>query len=368
MASLPVVVDEELGARGAGRGHAFANFLAQSGMVRVLDAQLHGAHAGIEHPAHPGRAVDDGVKAQRRVRQRRERRNAILARNAEDGQVPGMQRETAARPHRARARAGGLAVAKRLRGGHLRQHQRLRSRRSRWPGPLLRWRRRRSPCRGCGASQRAAGSASRWRAACSRSRSLQSPSASPPVMATRLAAHFAQGLRGLLHAGAIQRRGNAQQCGGFGAIGSRHGGARQQLGAIGLQQFLVGKRSAGARAQDRVDHQRQRGVLPGAGGRSSATSTRRLAALPSRPVLMAAGGMSSASAASCASSNAGDTASMCRTATEFCAVTAATALQPWTPKASKARRSACKPAPPPLSEPATVQTMGGLLIGRRAFL
>ncbi len=99
------------------------------------------------------------------------------------------------------------------------------------------------------------------------------------------------------------------------------------------------------------------------GPRSRSRSTQRattatLPALPRRPVLMAAGGMSSASAASCASSKSASTGATRATPTELCAVMAATTGHRCTPKAAAARASADRPAPPPLSLPAMLQTMG----------
>ena len=73
---------------------------------------------------------------------------------------------------------------------------------------------------------------------------------------------------------------------------------------------------------------------------------------------MAAGGMSPASAANWASSSCAGKGVTRVTACEFCAVTAATTGHRCTPKASAARWSAARPAPPPLSLPAMLQRMG----------
>ena len=56
-----------------------------------------------------------------------------------------------------------------------------------------------------------------------------------------------------------------------------------------------------------------------------------------------------------------DTASTSVTATEFCAVTVVIVLQPKHCKSFIVAKSACMPAPPPLSEPAIVQTMGDMV-------
>ncbi len=49
-----------------------------------------------------------------------------------------------------------------------------------------------------------------------------------------------------------------------------------------------------------------------------------------------------------------------RTPREFWAVTAVTTDAPWTPPTAKALRSAWMPAPPELSDPATVKTTGAI--------
>ncbi len=80
------------------------------------------------------------------------------------------------------------------------------------------------------------------------------------------------------------------------------------------------------------------------------------------PVFTASTPMSSSTARICArTASTGRFQTPC-TPTLFCAVTAVTALIPCTPRASIVLRSACTPAPPPESEPATVSTRGGALV------
>src|SRR6185437_7532932 len=52
---------------------------------------------------------------------------------------------------------------------------------------------------------------------------------------------------------------------------------------------------------------------------------------------------------------------------EFWAVTAVTAVMPWTPRASMVFRSAWMPAPPPESEPAIARTRGGVDVMRASL-
>ena len=77
---------------------------------------------------------------------------------------------------------------------------------------------------------------------------------------------------------------------------------------------------------------------------------------------MTAGGMSRANVSSWACSTAGGVASMCVTSVVLCAVMPATTVQQCTWKASAARWSAARPAPPPLSVPAMLQMMGGVVV------
>ena len=77
----------------------------------------------------------------------------------------------------------------------------------------------------------------------------------------------------------------------------------------------------------------------------------------SMPVLSAAGGRSSASAASCAATMSSETVSTALTPRVFCAVRATMTEVPNTPNWWKVLRSAWMPAPPPESDPAIVSTI-----------
>ena len=72
------------------------------------------------------------------------------------------------------------------------------------------------------------------------------------------------------------------------------------------------------------------------------------------PLLAAAGGNSAYTASSCRRNIPGEQGSTAVTRRGFCAVRHVIALVPCTPKAANVFRSAWMPAPPPLSEPATV--------------
>ena len=76
------------------------------------------------------------------------------------------------------------------------------------------------------------------------------------------------------------------------------------------------------------------------------------------PVLIARGGSSAKTASSCCLTIAGVAACIARTPRGFCAVRQVMALVPCTPSAANVFRSACIPAPPPLSEPAMVKATG----------
>ena len=77
------------------------------------------------------------------------------------------------------------------------------------------------------------------------------------------------------------------------------------------------------------------------------------------PILTASTPMSSATARTCSTMNAPGTGWTPVTPTVFCAVSAVSAVMPWTPQRANALRSAWIPAPPPESEPAIESTAGG---------
>ena len=74
------------------------------------------------------------------------------------------------------------------------------------------------------------------------------------------------------------------------------------------------------------------------------------------PTFTAHGGMSVKTASSSAARNSGVASSMAMTPIVFCAVSAVTALMPYTPFARNVLRSAWTPAPPLESLPAIVRT------------
>src|SRR5882672_9232180 len=88
---------------------------------------------------------------------------------------------------------------------------------------------------------------------------------------------------------------------------------------------------------------------------SAAATASTMAVLASMPVLTESKPMSWATASICAATTSGSMVWMRVTPTVFCAVTAVIADVPNTPRAPKVLRSACMPAPPPESEPATVR-------------
>src|SRR5271165_1159703 len=92
---------------------------------------------------------------------------------------------------------------------------------------------------------------------------------------------------------------------------------------------------------------------------SSATAA-TVAGVASMPVFTASGGRSTRTASIWSTTKEGSMATTPRTAEVCCAVTAVTAQQPCTPWAAKVRRSACRPAPPPESEPAMVRAILGV--------
>ena len=84
------------------------------------------------------------------------------------------------------------------------------------------------------------------------------------------------------------------------------------------------------------------------------------AALASIPVFTPATAKSSSTVWIWRRTKDGSRATTPRTSVVFCAVTAVSALVPWTPWAAKVFRSACTPAPPPESEPAIVNAVRGV--------
>ena len=94
---------------------------------------------------------------------------------------------------------------------------------------------------------------------------------------------------------------------------------------------------------------------------ANSATTRTLLAVANKPVFTAATGRSSSTASIWSRSRPGSVGATRRTSVEFCAVRAAMAVQPCTPKAAKVRRSAWMPAPPPESEPAMVRATGGVM-------
>jgi hypothetical protein len=94
---------------------------------------------------------------------------------------------------------------------------------------------------------------------------------------------------------------------------------------------------------------------PSASRPAASATAATISAVPSIPVLVAATGMSVATASICATTSRGSTGAQSVTPSEFWAVMAVTAEAPWTRWAAKVRRSAWMPAPPPESEPAMVR-------------
>ena len=93
--------------------------------------------------------------------------------------------------------------------------------------------------------------------------------------------------------------------------------------------------------------------------RSSTLATARtMRAFGNMPILTAEIRTSARTDSICASTMAAETAATRCTAAEFWAVTAVTAVQPYTRRAAKVLRSAWMPAPALLSEPATASTFG----------
>ena len=76
------------------------------------------------------------------------------------------------------------------------------------------------------------------------------------------------------------------------------------------------------------------------------------------PVFTAFGVSSEKTASICLRTISARTGWMPVTPRGFCAVMQVMALVPWTPSTPKVFKSAWMPAPPPLSEPATVKAMG----------
>ncbi len=91
---------------------------------------------------------------------------------------------------------------------------------------------------------------------------------------------------------------------------------------------------------------------------SASRTARTVSAVPSIPILTASTPMSSATARTCATISSDGTWWIASTPTVLCAVTAVSAVIPWTPQRANAFRSAWIPAPPPESEPAIERTAG----------
>ena len=87
-------------------------------------------------------------------------------------------------------------------------------------------------------------------------------------------------------------------------------------------------------------------------------TARTIAGDPSAPVLAAAGGMSSITAASCSSTRSSGRISTRETRAVFCTVTSVTTASPYTPNWWNVLRSAWMPAPPLGSDPAMVRATG----------
>mmetsp|Transcript_78895 Transcript_78895/g.243447 ORF Transcript_78895/g.243447 Transcript_78895/m.243447 type:complete len:476 (+) Transcript_78895:224-1651(+) len=83
------------------------------------------------------------------------------------------------------------------------------------------------------------------------------------------------------------------------------------------------------------------------------------------PVLTTSAPMSSSTDLICCCTKSTGTGKMPWTPCVFCAVSAAMAVMPNAPMAAQLLRSACMPAPPPLSEPATMSTRGGVILAAR---
>lgn len=81
--------------------------------------------------------------------------------------------------------------------------------------------------------------------------------------------------------------------------------------------------------------------------------------LASIPVFTARTGRSVRTVSTCSLTNSGSKDTDATTEVVFCAVTAVTALVPKTPSAANVLRSACRPAPPPESDPAMVRAIRG---------
>ena len=129
----------------------------------------------------------------------------------------------------------------------------------------------------------------------------------------------------------------------------------EQQGAVGVDAVVVDEPVAGRGDEHRVDDE-----VSGRPRPASAATAATVAPVASIPVLTAAGARSSTTASTWATTKAGSRTTTPVTARVFCAVTAVTALVPKTPWAAKVLRSACRPAPPPESEPAMLSATTGV--------
>mmetsp|Transcript_64695 Transcript_64695/g.169417 ORF Transcript_64695/g.169417 Transcript_64695/m.169417 type:complete len:272 (-) Transcript_64695:208-1023(-) len=113
-----------------------------------------------------------------------------------------------------------------------------------------------------------------------------------------------------------------------------------------------------------TSRRRQRSAAPTSSWSAVATQA-TISEVASMPVLITSVPMSSRTTAICCRTKSMGMGKMPWTPTEFCAVRAAIAVVLKAPRAAQAFTSAWMPAPPPLSEPATMSTRGGTTLAAR---